>query len=314
MTLRRARSLVHAFTLIELLVVVFILAAIAASAASVVGEADEQLRYEDTRNRLGAIRRAVLGRGDAVAPGQTSGFAADMGRLPADLGELLEQGAQPAYAVDPATGVGYGWRGPYLHALPSLASGLVEYPDGWGNVAGGGDEPRDFGWVVSLGPAAATLPETLTVVSRGADRADGGSALYSRDYPAGATPLVTRDDHLLNLNGWRVSAVLHNPDLSSAYGETLYLRLTGVRDGALAAWLSEPLAVSLAADESAASTFVFPTTDAWVAWGTRALEVVREDPASPGTYVPEGSSIAQAIDLLPRSGRPLRLPAAWSVR
>ena len=311
------RSLRRTFTLLELLVVVFILATVAASAAAVVGQADEQLRHETTRSRLESIRRAVLGRGDLSAPGLSAGFVADMGRVPRDLTELLELGLLPPYAIDADTGVGAGWRGPYLHGLPSLSTGLPSFPDGWGNAPLGTEDPRDFGWVVTVDPPTGDPLDpsnpltTLSVVSRGADRADGGAELYARDYPAAA--LVVAADHLVNLRGWQLTCTLHNPS-STAYSETLHLRLTHPRDGLRAQVVGDGQSVSLAPGETQSVTLGFPATaDHWVGWGTHALEVVREDLANPGTYLREGGGPAQRVDLLPRSGRPLALPAVWSL-
>ena len=82
----------RSFTLLELLLVVFLLAAVAGMASSLGTQVDQQSRYDDTKVRRERIRVAILGEeerrvGQQVAIG---GFAADMGRLPESLSELIE--------------------------------------------------------------------------------------------------------------------------------------------------------------------------------------------------------------------------------
>ncbi len=140
----------QAFTLLEMLLVVFILAALAATTSSMIDDAHDQARVDDTRNRLDLIRTAISGSDDVRSP--ITGFVADMGRLPVSIRELLEDVSVPPtpYDVDP-TGVGSGWRGPYLRTLPG-SSGRPELWDGFGNLNPDlalVDQPADpnFGWV-----------------------------------------------------------------------------------------------------------------------------------------------------------------------
>ncbi len=193
------------FTLLELLLVVTILASVAWMAMGLVENKSDQIRFEDTRNRLAAIRRAVVGDTSRTLNGQPviSGYVADMGVLPPNLNALivedycstnpaLNAGAcgagwvdQPAYGYNATYGLWMGWNGPYL-----TAAELVGYPklrDGWGYD----DGTNNFGWNVTVG-------DDLSVQSLGRDGAPGGTDDYENDYPpAGSNVLVGK-------NGWRV--------------------------------------------------------------------------------------------------------------
>ncbi len=157
MTRRPARRRAG-FTLLELLLVVFLLAAVAASAATLVDQVDLQGRHDLTRSRREQVRRAILGDPSRSVNGQpvVSGFVADMGRLPGSLRELLEPldaAGSPlaAWSLDAARGVGAGWRGPYaqgaelerfvglgLGGLPSARESPA-LRDGWGTRRAGPD-------------------------------------------------------------------------------------------------------------------------------------------------------------------------------
>lgn len=175
-TCRRARCRTrHGLTLLEMLLVVFILAAVALSAVSLVDRADEQLRYEETQQRLTAVEQAVVGVPTPSYQGQRllTGFVADLGHLPDDLKSFINPGPTqfaPFGPIHPdthgswiiydpqpdvATGLNDGPNSgsgavveltdttPGVYNLskgyrgPYLASppGSVFFRDGWGNVA-----------------------------------------------------------------------------------------------------------------------------------------------------------------------------------
>jgi len=190
------------FTLVELLLVVFILSSLAVVTLTLVNNADQQGRFEDTRVRLERIRAAIVGE-----PGQDliQGYAADMGRLPASLEELLQQGAQPDWDYDPTAEAWTGWRGPYLQAPPS-SNAEGTFRDGWGTPDQIVDDPND-GWTWSLSDDLQT-DDTLTVQSLGLDGASGGSD-YAADFPANG-PLVRGRDHLVELRGETVTITFTN--------------------------------------------------------------------------------------------------------
>lgn len=193
-------------TLLELLVVIALMSVVGFMALSQVGDDLNQARYEDTRNRLEMIRKAIIGDTSRTLNGQPEirGFVADMGRLPANLQELIERefcsnpaldqaactGAEtwtsmPAYAHDATAGLWAGWNGPYLNASPE--SDYPRFRDGWGND----DGSNDFGWVFNDSGGAGPL----LVQSTGMDGTAGGSD-YEADYPpAGSEVLIAANTY-----------------------------------------------------------------------------------------------------------------------
>lgn len=205
------------FTLLELLLVVTVLSAVAWMSLGVVSNNSDQVRFEDTRNRLQAIRRAIIGDTSRTVNGgpEVRGYVADMGRLPENLQALVYRQycknhpdittnasdectdaggtwvSQPTYVQDLTTGIWSGWNGPYL-PLGFGSSG--RYLDGWGR----NDDSNNFGWIYN-----ADSPGTgdLTIRSRGRDGVAGGEEPYDSDYPlAGAGPLVNAVEYLRELH------------------------------------------------------------------------------------------------------------------
>ncbi|MFW5693484.1 MAG: type II secretion system protein, partial [Thermoguttaceae bacterium] len=88
-------------TLVELLVVLTILAILSAVAVFSTETVVRQGRFEATQRTLRAVEEAVLGPEAFRAEDgnlSTSGFVADIGRLPVDLAELWSPGGLPAFA------------------------------------------------------------------------------------------------------------------------------------------------------------------------------------------------------------------------
>jgi len=204
-------------TLLELMVVVFILSTLALSAVSLVGRTDHQLRYDDTRGRLGQLRRAIVGEpgGDTI-----SGYVADMGVLPGAVADLVTAPANaedfgiksPAVGSVTLPGLPKGWRGPYLTLPPAGASASVRFRDGWGNVSrdASGDpdttaDATEHGWDFSLAGGA------LTVTSHGADGlpGDAGETAYDGDV------IVT-----IGAGEWRVDVEGWSVDVRNATGQS----------------------------------------------------------------------------------------------
>lgn len=205
--LQRSRG----FTLVELLLVIFLLSSLALVTTLFVDNANEQYRFDATKTRLEQIRRAIIGDTSRTLNGQPeiSGFVADMGRLPANLQELIESpvgavewGLEPIAVSGVVATLPGGWRGPYLEAIQeSGVSGVRAYRDGWGNPDVTGDE-ANFGWKFKLKDSGdidtAVLADAvaLTVQSLGVDgvvgQADANNP-YQADYPNAGYRIALND-------------------------------------------------------------------------------------------------------------------------
>ena len=205
------------FTLIELLIVVAILSTVTLLSFSVTPDDRAQLRYEDTRQRLRSLERAILGRVGPAEGAPVGGFVADNGDLPADLATLIDAGSLAAHAARPpvfdaqpdtatcanngggetllddaAALLVKGHRGSYLGGLASNGS----FRDGWGNMAtDSAVDARNFGWNVD----GTSVAQQLTLASLGADNASGGA-----DYAADVGATVRPADWRVPLGGWTV--------------------------------------------------------------------------------------------------------------
>lgn len=188
------------FTLLELLMVVAIMSAVAWMSLGLVNNNTDQVRFEDTRNRLQAIRRGIIGDISRTLNGRPEirGYVADMGELPDDLNALIAREycrndpakptstgctdwvSQPAYSYNATYGLWSGWNGPYLPAAELV--GYARFQDGWGN----NDGTSNFGW--NFPPVSST--GDLTVQSRGRDGEPEGSGEYEADYPPDNQPII----------------------------------------------------------------------------------------------------------------------------
>lgn len=228
-------------TLLELIVVLLILITLSTVAVRATSGLKDQVRWEQTRDRYEDIKNAIIGDPELVINGQPdiNGFVADMGRLPQNIKELLNQnycdndytkdgetecttgggnwktsalsfaGCTDGVSTDKATCEGAseiwyemdGWNGPYL--LSSEASTEEDaYVDGWGNL------PADvtvlnYGWSFTPDTDPAT---NIVMYSLGCASCDSP---YDDEYPlASTTPGVGTDDWQLDLNGNGVSVYM----------------------------------------------------------------------------------------------------------
>lgn len=174
------------FTLLELLLVVLILSGVAWMALNSVENNADQVRFENTRNRLKAIRFAIIGDSTRTINGQPEirGYVADMGKLPDNIKDLITGPTDPdlRYQFDSTYGLWSGWNGPYL-ASTSLTGG-DEFRDGWGNVDPDLSEDDNFGWDFSRDDTG-----DLAIKSKGKDNQsdrpdDEPTDIYSKDYPS----------------------------------------------------------------------------------------------------------------------------------
>lgn len=329
------RSSPHAFTLVELLLVVTILAALAATAASLGTEVDQQVRYEDTKARRELIRAAIVGDPSRTANGRTvvAGFVADMGRLPENVRELISYpdallaptGADlawrprvpPGSAASPSLAA--GWRGPYLRPqLERDASGeFASFRDGYKLASGNEDD--DFGWAYAVDPDPLTGLDAVTLSSFGSNGAPGPTPAagepfsYAWDQPLSARTLVAVDDYLAHLGGLRVEVENTSAgavDLSKVGVLVLVAKVPSPSSGETTVdWRPATREISAALDSStltagATSLPLDPTTaageDLRAPWGDRALVLVELPlPAAPAPPVLLGP--IEPVTLYPRA-------------
>lgn len=219
------------FTLLEMLLVIFLMALVASTGLMLTEGVEDQSKYDETKRRMEMIRKAIVGDPTRTVNGapEISGFAADMGRLPLCLAELLELGDETnpitnprtfespcddtvviaEWHIDATTGYASGWRGPYLQVLPER-NGATRFRDGYGNQgATVAVDALNSGWVWQLYEA----DEDLTAVAADAVvlRIQSFGLDGTQPYPPGnvaapapadrPNPLVVGDD-------WRVQLPL----------------------------------------------------------------------------------------------------------
>lgn len=211
------------FTLVELLLILFILGSLALLTTAIVDGVDDQSRFDQTKSRLEQIRRAVIGDTSRTLNGQPDvrGFVVDMGRLPANLAELVSQGGMPAWGLSSVQTPGVssvtielpgGWRGPYLEVPPSF-DGAPKIQDGWNN-SGDTDDAENYGWIFQLkkadGSVTTDLNEAvaLQVRSHGSDGVSGVEVdtenRYATDFPVSTQNLVEKNDVFIYIDKLKI--------------------------------------------------------------------------------------------------------------
>lgn len=283
------------FTLIELLLVIFLLGSLALVTTLFVDNANEQYRFDATKTRLEQMRRAIIGDTSRTLNGQPeiSGFVADMGRLPANLQELIELpvgayewGLEPIAVSGVAGVLPGGWRGPYLEAIQeSGVSGVRAYRDGWGNPDVAGDE-ANFGWVFKLKKADDTdtaVPAeavALAVQSLGVDGAIGqadASNPYQADYPNDGYR-VALNDWALNLADKSFSIQLNGVPAGSISDLKLHIyRLVNGEFKTENVYKSNPFAIESVSGVVTQPVATFDVTDRLLSIGTHAAAIVCND-------------------------------------
>lgn len=269
---RRARHEIGPFrkqsglTLLELTVTLLILAMLSTVALQSTGGLQDQARFEQTQNRLHMIREAILGDPRKTVNGRAvvSGFVADMGRLPNDLRELLDGTGLPVYAIDPLTGLGYGWRGPYLPSSQNPAHPDA-FTDGWGREAqgycsdlnytnqldcttGGGTwtldtADRNYGWWYGISGG-----DDAVVLSYGSDRVRGAGNCgddYRKDCLG---QVLSQDYQQTGISRLHVNFIGPGAGCNSPYNSPVHLHLVIRNDGGLVRKISDPNSSTLYKD------------------------------------------------------------------
>jgi prepilin-type N-terminal cleavage/methylation domain-containing protein len=192
------------FTLLELLMVIALLGVVSIATMTVIIDTKDIESLDATEKRWDEIRKAIIGDTSLSLNNSPmlSGYVADMGRLPANLNELVEIGGQPAWnpillsSVTPGVNgeLSGGWRGPYVYT-----AGSKFFRDGWGNVDGSDvEDAKNYGWNVTLSGVAPDITDIM-VQSKGANNIiNAADTDFDEDFPAAATLLV-------NVNQWQLT-------------------------------------------------------------------------------------------------------------
>ncbi len=138
------------FTLLELVLVMFIIALVASTPLLFIDEQDQQLRYEETKQKLDQIRKALYREMSYTGSPVLSGFIVNNGHLPstdADLNQLIEipsnwqtfGSIQPEFKINSALDAeaidNPGFRlikGHLGNYIPQLIDSAGEVKDAWG--------------------------------------------------------------------------------------------------------------------------------------------------------------------------------------
>lgn len=144
----------------------------------------ETYRQKDveTLERIKAIRTAILGNPDIISKGLRSnfGYVGDMGGLPPVLEYLVLQQSptpnpfpvnwnQTLWTIDATTGIGYGWRGPYIDPTYTGNYEFQAFRDAWGTKF----RYLDNAGNTIINPATVIFP--VFIRSAGPDRTFGTS-------------------------------------------------------------------------------------------------------------------------------------------
>ncbi|WP_305908877.1 prepilin-type N-terminal cleavage/methylation domain-containing protein [Methylomarinum sp. Ch1-1] len=278
------------FTLLEMVLVLFLVGLMASAAMMLTEGVEDQAKYDETKRRMEMIRKAIVGDPTRTVNGgpEISGFVADMGRLPGCLAELLELGDEKTPVTDPrtfespcdssvtitewntdtTTGIGFGWRGPYIHVLPER-NGELRFRDGYGNSDT--NDALNSGWDYTVTGSEISLTSSGFDVLDPADDVNADKLVVGSDWQVTDINVTFKNESAGDLpvaNEDLVLRVYLNDSTSyvdGGDGTNNYLRLTGG---------------SVAANGTDSRTFIFSTTSA-VPLGSRAYAIVCHDAAEP---------------------------------
>ncbi len=124
------------FTLVEVVVILVVLSILAAVAIPMAFRIFQVTAEDTTREEMANLKKAMIGDPQRL---QTSfrndfGFLGDIGRIPANLDEILLRGSLSVFAFDTAKQAGAGWKGPYITGAAAGEEPEDFKKDQWGNA------------------------------------------------------------------------------------------------------------------------------------------------------------------------------------
>lgn len=282
---------VSGFSLLELVLVLFLMGTVMLTSLFLVDGADDQARYEETKNKLAMIKHAIVGDANRTLNGEPeiTGFVADMGRLPVCIRELVDgkcvdsDPAPPLWVLNNASGLWAGWRGPYLNT--SVGN---DFRDGWGNKnTDAVEDDSNFGWDFD----DTSVSGELTIKSLGKDGALGATI---EDYTADLDIRINKHDYVLNLVSWDTLYLRFNKvtdAIKTIAKESLRLKLNAINDGvvntmAVTTPTADPVVDNASRDLQDFLSLEFPEDNLILMPSTGVI------PVEPGTVtLPPGSSL-----------------------
>jgi prepilin-type N-terminal cleavage/methylation domain-containing protein len=296
------------FTLLEMVLVLFLISLMASATLFITDNLDDQASYDETKRRMEIIRQAIVGDPTRRLNGQTEirGFAADMGRLPGCLRELVESnhcidasGALAAWTIDASTGLGSGWRGPYIQVTPE-SDGALRFRDGYLNTATdasgaigtnsdaavNGDDERNHGWTWAIYDSADNLTsdvftaENIRIQSFGTD----GSNKYPRGNLNSTSKLIDANDFRASLANWdsfSISFSNVSSGIVSIPANSLRIKLSYVDNGIINDWPDNVTE----RDNSDYLSATFPSSDIYISNGS--IDVLNGNSVN----IPSGSTL-----------------------
>lgn len=205
------------FTLVELLVIVVILGFLLSMMPRVFTEDSNQRRFDETRERMKEIKKAILGiPGSYLVEGSQrfGGYVVDMGRLPVlnrdrQPEELWEQKGQAGKSYSSRCRRPIGWGGPYME---KPRGGILK--DGWGNPLVFKDS---FTCLLEIARG------NMVIVSYGSDGMPGGSG-YGEDI----TLEIRRPQYMAQVAGQAAEDITDVKIWFNSEGNVMERKITGL--------------------------------------------------------------------------------------
>lgn len=317
------------FTLLELLLVVVILGAMAFVVLNNVTDDVSQVRYEDTRNRLAAIRTAVLGPEEPAlwAKGYMSGYVADNGCLPENIDALVQiptgflsfRTVEPVFDPDPDSD-GFNDGGPEEIQLTNSVYRLMKghrgaylasastngwYRDGWG-TRGTSDFADNHGWDVTGSTNEFVVGSYGMDGAAGTLSSDVNSPTYVYESDMMMSPPISTNDWQSFL--FDEVTICKSPDVTVTNTLRAALLICENRAGGLR-WrhiVSEPASSWTVGDTNQTSA-VFNSTNSMVPVGEHLLVLLSGSTLSDSVLYPGGTNtdyVVKRVKFYPRGGVP----------